>query len=152
MKISESKKSNLIKTQPIKTLIDPKVKARLTELYYSMRAIEYKLPTETGISDKPQNTSVKSCSTSPRKIPRISSYSPDREPFDLPDRPESFYQKLNFFYKQKHESQKNAKKIDLIDRFNKTSNKLIRANYVKINKTKKNSDVPKVPSLFIRIC
>lgn len=152
MKISQSKKTNLIKTQPINNLIDRKVKARLTELYYSMRAIEYKLPTETGKSEKAQNTSVKSCSTSPRKIPRISSYSPEHEPFDLPDRPESFYQKLNFFYQKKHDSQQNSKKIDLIDRFNKTSNKLIRANYVKINKTKKNSDVPKVPSLFIRIC
>lgn len=145
-----SKKPTLMKTQPLNTL-DSQVKAKLTELYYSMRSIEYKLPTESGISDKPLNTSVKSCSTSPRKVPRISSYSPDHHPFELPDRPESFYEKLNFFYQKKHEAQKNSKKIELIDRFNKISNKVIRSKYVKINK-KKNSDIPKVPSLFIRIC
>jgi hypothetical protein len=139
-------------TQPVRNQIHAKVKERLTELYYSMRAIECRVPKDPSISEKVFETSVKSASSSPRKIPKISSYSPDNEMNDLPDRSDSLYEKLNLFYQQKRESQLKSKRVELIDRFNRINKKLLRNQYLKIEKSKKSSDVPKVPSLLIRIC
>ena len=153
MKLSQtSKAKKLINTQPVKNLINTQIKQRLTELYYSMRAIECKVAKENSVSEKVLEVSVKSTSTSPQKIPRISSLSPDNEISNLPDRSDSLYQKLNLFYQQKRESKLKSKRVELIDRFNRINKKLIRNQYLKIDKTNKSSEVPKVPSLIIRIC
>ena len=147
-----SKAKKLMNTQPVHNQINAEIKERLAELYYSMRAIDCKFVKEASESDKVFEVSVKSTSSSPRKIHRVSSLSPGDGIPELPDRSDSLYQKLNLFYHQKHESKLKSKRVELIDRFNRINKKLIRNQYLKKERTKNNSEVPKVPSLIIRIC
>lgn len=153
MKLAQkSKAKKLMNTQPVHNQINPQIKERLTELYYSMRAVDCKLIKETSGSEKVFEVSVKSTSSSPRKIHRSSSISPGDGTSELPDRSDSLYQKLNLFYQQKHESKLKSKRVELIDRFNRINKKFIRNQYLKKERTKNTSEVPKVPSLIIRIC
>ena len=138
-----SKAKKLMNTQPVHNQINTEIKERLAELYYSMRAIDCKFVKETSESDKVFEVSVKSTSSSPRKIHRVSSLSPGDGIPELPDRSDSLYQKLNLFYHQKHESKLKSKRVELIDRFNRINKKLIGINILKKKELKTIAKYPK---------
>jgi spermidine/putrescine-binding protein len=94
-------------------------------------------------------------SQSPKKVPRINSFSPEKKQSTLPQRSEDFYEKLQSYYKRKHDDSIQ----NIMDKKKGLANRLCRitSQFHRQMETmgKSNSPpkqhMPRVPSLLIKI-